>query len=380
MRRYTVTSVLVLCLAGILTGACQDPNSTDALAQGKQPAPAVIVAPVTSESVANSMEFVGQTEAHQRVDLRARVTGTLIAQDFKEGATVKKGSVLYEIDPAEYKAARDSAAAKVEGAKATIVEAENTLKRYQILVERGTSSQASLDEAVAKQGQAKADLAGAEADLERAELDLGYTKISTPIGGQIGKTAVDVGNLIGPDTGILASVIAMDPIRVVFSVSEQQYLEYRQAISENRAEDFTPRIRLANGERYAHEGTWDFIENEVDSATGTIKLRVKFPNPDQLILPGLFVNMILESADPKDQLVVPQISIQENQSGPFVLVVDGDNRVELRPVETGARTGAQIVVSNGLTKGEMIIVDGIQKVRPGGTVDPVRQNAGPSAN
>lgn len=380
MRRNTVMPVLALCLAGMLSAACDDPSGADAAAQDKQPAPAVMVAPVTSEPVANSMEFVGQTEAFQKVDLRARVTGTLIAQDFKEGAEVKKGDVLYEIDPAEYKAANDSAIAKVDGAKATIVEAENQLKRYQILVERGTSSQASLDEAQAKQGQAKADLASAEADLERTKLDLGYTKISTPIRGQIGNSAVDVGNLIGPDTGILASVIAMDPIRVVFSVSEQQYLEYRKAQSENRAEDFTPRIRLANGEIYAQEGTWDFIDNEVDAATGTIKLRVKFPNPDQLILPGLFVNMILESADPKDQLVVPQVSIQENQSGPFVLVVDDDNRVELRPVETGARTGAQIVVSNGLTKGELIIIDGIQKVRPGGTVNPVRQSASTSAN
>jgi len=361
----------ILALAG-----CSEDKSGSAAAQnqGQTPAPAVVVAPVTSKSVSNSLEFVGQTEAFQKVELRARVTGVLTEKNFDDGAQVKDGQLLFVIDPAEFQAAQDSAAAKVERSKATILEAKQKLERYKILVERGTSSQASLDEATAAEGEATADLAAAQADLERAKLDLGYTKISAPIAGQIGSSSVDVGNLIGPDTGVLATLIAMDPIRVIFSISEQDYLDYKQAEKNGDAEKFTPRIKLANDTTYPHDGKWDFVDNQVDPSTGTIGVRVEFPNHDKLILPGLFVNVILVSADPKDQLVVAQAAVQENQTGPFVLVVDNENRVEMRPIKTGQRDGTDIVVTEGLTKGEMIVVEGIQKVRPGGLVDPVKQD------
>ena len=363
-------------LLGILTlAACSEDKSGSAAAenQGQAPAPAVVVAPVTSKSVANSLEFVGQTEAYQKVELRARVTGVLTEKNFKDGAQVKDNQLLFVIDPAEFQAAHDAAAAKVERSKATILEAKQKLERYKILVERGTAAQASLDEAIATEGEATADLAAAQADLERAKLDLGYTKISAPISGQIGSSAIDVGNLIGPDTGVLATLIAMDPIRVIFSISEQDFLDYKQAEKNGDAEKFTPRIELANDTVYPHDGTWDFVDNQVDPSTGTIGVRVEFPNTEGLILPGLFVNVVLVSADPKDQLVVAQAAIQENQTGPFVLVVNNDNRVEMRPIKTGQRAGTDIVVTDGLTKGEMIVIEGIQKVRPGGLVDPVRQ-------
>ncbi len=373
MRLFRSLSVLLVFLA---LAACSEDKSGGAAAQNQAqaPAPAVVVAPVTSKSVSNSLEFVGQTEAYQKVELRARVTGVLTEKNFKDGAQVKDEQLLFVIDPAEFQAARDAASAKVERSKATILEAKQKLERYKILVERGTAAQASLDEATATEGEATADLAAAEAELERAKLDLGYTKISAPISGQIGSSAVDVGNLIGSDTGVLATLIAMDPIRVIFSISEQDFLDYKQAQQNGEAEKFTPRIKLANDTVYPHDGKWDFVDNQVDPSTGTIGVRVEFPNTDGLILPGLFVNVVLVSADPKDQLVVAQAAVQENQTGPFVLVVDGDNRVEIRPIKTGQRDGTDIVVTEGLTKGEMIVVEGIQKVRPGGLVDPVKQD------
>ena len=372
MRLFRALSVLLVFLA---LAACSEDKSGGAAAQNQAqaPAPAVVVAPVTSKSVSNSLEFVGQTEAFQKVELRARVTGVLTEKNFKDGAQVKDEQLLFVIDPAEFQAARDAASAKVERSKATILEAKQKLERYKILVERGTAAQASLDEAIATEGETTADLAAAEAELERAKLDLGYTKISAPISGQIGSSAVDVGNLIGSDTGVLATLIAMDPIRVIFSISEQDFLDYKQAKQNGDAEKFTPRIKLANDTVYPHDGKWDFVDNQVDPSTGTIGVRVEFPNTDGLILPGLFVNVVLVSADPKDQLVVAQAAVQENQTGPFVLVVDGDNRVEIRPIKTGQRDGTDIVVTEGLTKGEMIVVEGIQKVRPGGLVDPVKQ-------
>ncbi len=367
LLRY-LTAILGLALLA----SCGD-QSGDANPKAGRPPPAVIVAPVTSEPIAATAEFIGQSEAFQSVDLRARVTGFLIEQPFKEGRPVKKGDQLFVIDPSEFDAARDAAAAKVARAKATIEEAELQLVRYRTLTERGTTSEAKLDEAKAKAGQARADLAGAKADLERAELDVGYTKIISPIDGRIGGSSVDVGNLIGPDSGVLATVVALDPIRVNFTVAERDYLYYQQAKLAGKTSAFTARIRLANDEVYPHQGELDFIDNRVDPSTGTIKVRVEFPNPDGLLLPGQFMNVTLLSEDSEDQLVVQQAAVQENQSGPFVLVVGKDDKVELRPIKTGQRSGTKITVTDGLTAGEMIIVEGIQKVRAGVTIKPVPQ-------
>lgn len=348
--------------------ACGDQGSTD---KAKAPAPAVVVTPVISKPVAASSEFVGQTEAFQSVDLRARVTGFLLKQSFKEGNTVKKDDIMFVIDPSEYNAKRDVAAAQVEHAKAVILEAENQLRRYARLEASGTFSPAQLDKAKADAGKARADLAAAEADLKSAELDVGYTKVIAPLDGRIGGSTVDAGNLIGPDSGVLATVVALDPIKVNFAVSERSYLNYTQAKKDGKSSGFTPKIKLANDQIYKHDGKLDFIDNQVDPSTGTIKVRVEFPNPDSLILPGQFVNVTLVSAEPKEQVVVPQTAIQENQTGPFVLVVGKDNKVELRPVKTGQRNGTEISVTDGLTPGESIIIEGIQKVRPGVTVNPV---------
>ena len=368
--------VLLSMALGALT-ACEEQSNTSKV---KRPAPAVIVAPVVSKPVAASVEFVGQTEASQSVDLRARVTGFLLKQAFKDGNAVKKGEVLFVIDPSEFNAARDVAAAKVERANATIEEAENQLARYKKLEQSGTFSPAQLDAARAKEGQARADLAAAEAELKRAELDVGYTRIISPIDGRIGGSSVDAGNLIGPDSGILASVVALHPIRVNFAVSERDYLDYTQSRRNGKTAGFTPKIRLANDQIYPHDGTLDFIDNRVDASTGTIKVRVEFPNPDELILPGQFVNVTLVSEEPENQIVVPQTAIQENQTGPFVLVVDKDNKAGIRPVKTGQREGTEISVTDGLSAGEMIIIDGIQKVRPGATVKPVPQKKSAAVN
>ncbi|GBE42537.1 Efflux pump periplasmic linker BepF [bacterium BMS3Bbin10] len=364
-------AILLLALSLGTLAACEDRDSAQQGARAGRPAPAVTVTPVISKPVAASVDFIGQAEAFQSVDLRARVTGFLLKQAFKEGAAVKKGDILFVIDPSEHNAARDVAAAKVERANATIQEAENQLARYRKLAQTGTFSQAQLDAARAKEGQARADLAAAEAELKRAELDVGYTTIKSPIDGRIGASAVDAGNLIGPDSGVLATVVALDPIRVNFTVSERAYLDYTQAKMKGEATGFTPRIRLANDQEYPHDGKLDFIDNRVDPSTGTIKVRVEFPNPDSLILPGQFMNVTLVSANPKNEMVVPQAAVQANQTGPFVLVVNKDNKVELRPVKTGERIGAEIAVTEGLSIGESIIVEGIQKVRPGAAVKPV---------
>jgi len=368
--RSSLGKVAVAVLAIHLVGLPSVTNGI-AQAQSEQPLPAVIVAPVVSRPVAASAEFIGQTEAFRKVDIRARVTGTLLSREFSEGSDVSAGDVLYKIDEAEYVAQRDAAAAKVQRAEATIREAERKYKRYETLEARGSASTAALDEATAQAGEARADLTAAKAELERAEINLGYTRISSPIDGRIGRSAINVGNLVGPDSGVLATVVTLDPIRVIFTVSEREYLRYRQRIAAGAAEPVAPKIRLADGSEYSFTGKVDFVDNQVDPDTGTLRLRAVFDNPDRLILPGQFVNIFLVSENPQDRIVVPQAAVQQNQAGPFVLVVDGDGTVSARTIRTGARQDRDVVVTEGLTEGEQIIVEGIQKTRPGAKVKPV---------
>jgi membrane fusion protein, multidrug efflux system len=356
----------------VLLAACGEQPEQGAAASDA-PLPSVVVAPVVSSPVSFAVEFVGQTQAVQKVDLRARVTGFLLERGFQEGGTVSEGDPLFVIDQAEYAAARDAAAARLARAEATLLEDDKNLERYRILAEGGTASEARLDEAIAKQGQSNADVTSARADLARADLDLGYTDIVSPISGHIGRSSVDVGNLIGPDTGVLATVVTLDPIQVVFSVSERDFLTYREAVRDGKERAFAPYVRLSNDALYAHRGELDFIDVQVDPSVGAIQARARFPNPDGLLLPGQFVSVILEGAEPETQIVVPQAAVQANQIGPFVMVIDADNQLDLRQIKTGQRSGPWIVVADGLEVGETIVVEGIQKVRPGATVNPVQQ-------
>ena len=359
-------------MAATLLAGCDD-NASQKSGEAQRPAPSVVVVPVEAKEVSSAVEYVGRSSASQRVDIRARVSGTLVERPFQEGALLEQGDLLFKIDPSEFETRKASAEAEVARAEAVLKEAASNLARYQQLEAKDVASVSKLDEAVAKEGQAQANLKAAKAALKKAELDLGYTQIVSPLAGRSGIAKVDVGNLIGPDSGVLATIVKLDPIDIIFSIGEREYLDYRKARAAGNSEEMTPRIKLANGELYQEAGTFDLADNEVDPATGTLKLRVKFPNPDRLIVPGQFVNVILTSKKPEDRIVVPQASVQENQSGPFVLVVGTDNKVESRQIQTGQRVGADIVALEGLTQGETVIVEGIQKVRPGGVVNPAKR-------
>lgn len=360
--------------ASLVLAACSGEEANNAAPS--QPLPSVIIAPVSTKDVSSSVVFVGQAQAFQRVEFRARVAGILEERSFVEGASINQGDVLFGIEKAEYLAARQRAQANLESALATQLEADEQLKRYQVLQERGTASEASLDEAKAVAARAAASVSGAKAELAQVELNLEYTQIRSPISGVIGRSTVDVGNLIGPDSGVLATIVDIDPIQVVFSVSEKSFLEFkREQQKSGKIREVTPRLKLADGSMYQHPGEINFVSNEVDSTTGTIQVRVDFPNPDGFVLPGQYVNVILIAKDPEQQVVVPQAAVQTNQSGPFVLTVNGENTVGIRKISTGQLVGTEIVVTDGLSAGETIIIEGIQKVRPGAKVNPVMQNA-----
>jgi membrane fusion protein, multidrug efflux system len=360
--------VLVALALPLFASACSDDKELGADAE--KPLPGVVAEVVTDKDVSNEITYVGQTRSSQSVDIEARVKGTLLERPFVEGQAVKKGAVLFKIDPAEFEADLLGANATLAKAEADSEEKNLTLARYQELIDRKSPgvSEAQYDIALSQARQADAEVASGKSDVANAKLNLSYATITSPLDGRAGISAVDVGNIISPESGVLVSVVALDPIEVDFSIGERAYLGYMEAREAGTARDFTPRIRLANGRLYAHEGEVFVVNNEVDPTTGTIAIRLKFPNPDQLLLPGQYVTVLLTEAKPEKRVVIPQSAVQQNQSGAFVLVVDSNNRVSSRAIKTGQRIGTGIVVTEGLVPGQTIVVEGIQKVRPGAEV------------
>lgn len=366
---YLLSTLLLLAACGE-EGAQQTKSAA--------PPPAVIVSSATTKEVTSTNEFVGRSVANNRVELRARVTGFIESRPFQEGARVAKGDLLYLIEQDEYRAALDAAQAQVDRAQAEVIDAGKNLERSRVLADRQTVSQATLDEAIARDAQAGADLNAAKAALAQAQLNLDYTQIEAPLGGRISTSALDEGNLVGPESGVLASIVATDPIEVRIAVTEREILAYRRDQANNAAATFTPRLKLVDGSYLEGEGTLSYLENEVDPTTGTASLYILFPNPQELVLPGQFVTVALETSVSEEKVVVPQSAVQSNQAGPFVLVVGADDKVEARPVGLGERQGAEVVIESGLEPGETIVVEGMQKVRPGAAVTPTQAGGSPS--
>jgi RND family efflux transporter MFP subunit len=333
--------------------------------------PLVTVAPVVLQDVNPPAEYVGHVEAIQAVDLRARVEGFLEQINFREGSSVKAGDLLYVIEQAPYRAKVDADRAGVAQAQAALTRAQQYLERVKAVRSGGVSA-TDIDNAVADELRARAQLQGAEAALERSQLDLGYTTIKAPISGRIGRTAFTRGNLVGPTSGPLARIVQLNPIRVVYSVSENDLSSIRPSSKDTaRSKEnpgLVPRIRLTDGEVYKTPGRVDFENNEVDPSTGTIAVRAVFNNPDGLLLPGQYVTVLVSKKEPRIMPVVPQSAVQEDREGPYVLVVDDQNKVVLRRVKTGPFAGSHWAVEKGLAKGEMVIVEGLQKVLPGQSV------------
>lgn len=371
-------------LAAALLAACA-PESAQ---QSAPPIPAVGVVEVAEEQINPFFEFVGKTRAVETVALRARVTGFLEERAFQEGGVVEAGQVLFRIEPDQYQATLAQAEAEKAAAEASLKRAEVDLARFQELAKANNVSQQKVDEAQAEVLVQRAAVTTAEANIQKAQLDVGYTEIKAPVAGRIDLAAFDVGNLIGPDSGVLATINRMDPINVAFSIAETWYLDLVRADLAAKRErgdqdtqaqgrgdasrDFShvPRIRLPDGSLYEHDGSFDFVDNKVDEKTGTVLIRARFPNPDRALLPGQFVKVLVERAEPVGAVMVPQAAVLTDQGGQYVLLVDDHNRVESRRIQPGQRFGTALEVRDGLTAGERIVLHGIQKVRPGIAVDP----------
>lgn len=372
--------------------------SAAAVAQGRgdAPPPSVVVAPVQAQEVGRSDQFIGRIQAIQSVDLKARVEGFLEKVNFTEGAFVNADDVLYEIEKAPYQAAVAQAQAQVAaaqaaiaGAKASLKNAQTNLDRQLDLVKRGTVSQAVADDAqaqrdlaAAKVQSAEAELQQARAQLQAAELDLSYTTITAPIDGRIGATNVTEGNLVNPQTGTLATVVQVDPIRVAFSIPESLYVTFAEADGQDirdQAEGiFEPTLELPTGKPYGETGRIAFASNRIDPATGSLVVYADFPNGKGVLLPGSFVNVTVQESRRESMPVVPAPAVLQDRQGQYVFVVNDDDRAERRRITSTARVRDGFAVSSGLQVGETVVVSGVQKVRPGEKVRPTAQPSSPA--
>lgn len=358
LHKKTVLSLLLLVISGGVSAA------------QNAPPPAVSVISVTSHQVTETGSFVGRIVAIDKVDVVARVPGFIEQRNFTEGQMVKTGDLLFRIEQDTYKATVDQQTANLAKAQATEVNANLQLQRAQVLVKSQNVPQATVDQLAAAEQSAQADVLQAQALLEQAKINLGYTEIRSPINGRIGLANFTVGNLVDPSSGKLATIVSQDPIYVTFQASEADVIIYRRRVATSADKDphVVIHIKLPDGTEYPHPGLTDFLDVQVQADTDTVTARAQVPNPDNVLTPGGIVGVSVERGKPRSVLLVPQSSVLLDQAGHYVMVVDDAKKVEQRRVTTGSEQGRSIEIDSGLKEGELVIVDGIQKVRPGQTV------------
>ncbi|MEJ8475595.1 efflux RND transporter periplasmic adaptor subunit [Roseibium algae] len=371
-RQLRLAGFLIASGAALSLAACND----KAKEVKAPPPPSVTIAGVQSKEIRQSSSFVGQVAAVDQVGLVARVNGYLEKKLVKDGAIVKKGDLIFTIEKQEYQASLQEAKANVASAKADAALKAADEKRDKDLYQKGHVSEASYEATVAQMEQANAAVLSANASMSQAELNLSYTDVKAPFDGQIGKTTYSVGEVVGPTTEQLADLIRLAPVYVNFSVSESQYLNAIKAhgidptdLKPSKTPDLT--LVLPNGEKFSENGEIVFIDNKVDPKTGTIAFRGQFANDKGRLVAGTYVTVTIEAPVKTTALVIPQASVQRDQRGSFVLAVNTKELVEQRYVDLGEQIGADFVVTKGLVEGERVIVEGLQKVRPGVPVKAV---------
>jgi membrane fusion protein (multidrug efflux system) len=370
------TTLLTVVVPLLLTASCSKKEEQLSL-------PTVRVTSITAENIIPSVEFIGQAIAKEEVSLMARVTGFLIKRNFENGSYVKKGDIVFVIEKSQYIADVEAAKANVLSAEADYQNAIIEFNRYSKLKATNAVSQKDYDKAVQTKYSSEGSLLSAKAKLQNAELSLSYTDVIAPCDGKLGAQKYNAGNLVGPTSEPLATLMMLDPIQIQFAISESLLVS---ALQDKTGEESTspadinkklqkqkviPRLILSNGTEYPYPGEIYFVDNKINSLTGTINIRAYFPNPNHIILPGAYAMVKVTKNTTTKSLLVPQKAVQEGQSGKFILVVVKDKKVETRNIQTTQEYGTYYIVSKGVKEGETIIVEGLQKVRSGMTVNPL---------
>jgi RND family efflux transporter MFP subunit len=368
---------LVLLALGItaLLGGCGGKPSSPMPAP---PPPPVTVSQPLEQEVTNYADFTGNTAPLESVEIRARVRGFLKSFNFVPGSEVKKGELLFIIEPEPYQVKVDQAKADLQRSTDQYKAAEDELAIVQAMAAKSAASKIDLVQKTERRDTAKATIAMARATLDQAQIDLSYTHIYAPISGQISRNLVDPGNLVGQDgPTLLATIAKYDPIYAYFTASESALLNYRDIVRQYRINGQNGgtaevSLGLAHESGYPHKGYFDSSDNRIDRDTGTILLRAIFPNPDRALFPGVFARIRIPT-NTVHALVVPEEALLTDQAGKYLLVVNDKNVVEVRRVKIAASLDRRSVVQEGLAAGEWIVINGLQRARPGSTVNPERQ-------
>lgn len=359
-----------LALIPVSAGCKNEAGST-----ASETVPEVQVTEALQRDLPIHAEWVGTTDGFVNATIQARVSGYLIKRTFDEGSFVRKGDLLFEIDPRPFQAVLAEAKGELSKAEARLVKTELDVKRDTPLALAKAISQKDLEDSIQMNAAAKGSLASAKASVEQAQLNLTFTRIESPIDGITGIAKAQIGDLVGPNTGPLTSISTVDPIRVYFPVSEQEYLKAAEKVQAaykdpNRQRNDKLEMILSDGSVYPHRGSFLLADRQVDVKTGTIRVAALFPNPGNVLRPGFFARIRAVTHTKQGALMVPQRAITELQGRYQLAVVGPENKVEIRPVKVAERTGNLWVIEEGLQAGERVIVEGLQKVRAGITVNP----------
>ncbi len=356
--------VALMAATAILAG-CGEANN----AQTKGQAPLVVTQDVTVIDYQPSKSYIGRIEAVEDTNITAQISGYLKARHFEEGQMVEKGQLLYSIEPSSFEAQVASAKAALAQAKAALKKAELDHTRGKNLLPRGSISQSEFDALTAALLGARAELEAANAQLKLAEVNLSYTQIRAPFSGRISDTKVSTGDLVSPSSGVLTTLVSLDPVHTSFSVSERERLAMGMdqvkgdgSAESNRVE---VQLELENGQFFEHLGKLDFLGNRIDTKTGTIAMRALVPNPDQKLLPGQHIKVNLRDKNTKEVIVIPRRAVQTDLEGDFVMVMAEGNVAERRNVELGPQVEQGIIIREGLDQEDTVITQGLQRVRNG---------------